>query len=83
MKNGTIGVRDVVIVMATYNEAVTITELLNALPYRVIVVDDSSPDGTGDLAKACGAVVISRPRKSGIASAYYDGFRVALDDKPR
>lgn len=71
-------------VMATYNEAETIGPLLNALlPYPVIVVDDSSPDGTGTIAYKLGATVLTRPQKSGIASAYYGGFIEALKRHPR
>jgi len=78
MKDGTTGRKKIVVVIATYNEAGNIAALLNALSYPVIVVDDSSPDGTGNIARACGATVITRPPKSGIASAYYDGFKEAL-----
>lgn len=70
-----------IVVIATYNEAATIQGILEALTdYHVIVVDDSSPDGTGDLARAYAHVtVIDRPVKLGIASAYLDGLRAALD----
>jgi len=49
-----------------------------------MVVDDSSPDGTGDLVRAVAATeprvgLISRPTKSGLGSAYLDGFRAALE----
>lgn len=69
------------IVIATYNEAATIDELLTALgDDEVVVVDDSSPDGTGDLARKHPHVtVITRPPKSGIASAYIEGFQYVLD----
>lgn len=70
-----------VVVIATYNEAETIQGILEALTdYHVIVVDDSSPDGTGDLARAYEHVtVISRPSKLGIASAYITGIKAALE----
>jgi dolichol-phosphate mannosyltransferase len=71
--------------MATYNEAETIGALLTQLDtYRVIVVDDHSPDGTGALAARFPHVtLISRPGKLGVASAYLEGFRAALALKPR
>jgi len=68
------------VVIATYNEAGTIERILDELrDYRVIVVDDSSPDGTGELVrKYDNATLISRPGKMGIASAYIRGFTEAL-----
>jgi len=50
----------------------------------VLVVDDNSPDGTADLARAVGADlgrvdVVVRPKKEGLGSAYRHGFRVGLD----
>lgn len=51
-----------------------------ALPEaRVLVVDDSSPDGTGAIAAALdGVEVLTRPRKSGLGAAYVAGFAHAL-----
>lgn len=81
--------RRTLVILPTYDERDTIewvTARLLALPERVdiLVVDDSSPDGTGDLVRAAGASgprlrLLSRPTKSGLGSAYLDGFRVALD----
>ncbi|MCI0425588.1 MAG: glycosyltransferase, partial [Actinobacteria bacterium] len=47
------------------------------------VVDDNSPDGTADLADALapelgGIEVLRRPSKSGLGSAYREGFKVGL-----
>src|SRR5207248_1195542 len=63
----------------------TIAEILRRVravaPHAaVLVVDDSSPDGTADIARAMAAEVgdveiLSRPRKSGLGSAYRDGFK--------
>jgi dolichol-phosphate mannosyltransferase len=73
------------IVLPTYNEADNIAEVLRraraAAPNAgILVVDDSSPDGTAEIAKAVGAEVghvdiLSRPRKSGLGSAYREGFK--------
>jgi len=73
------------IVLPTYNEAENIADILRraraAVPSEaILVVDDSSPDGTADIARAVGAEVgevelLSRPRKSGLGSAYRDGFK--------
>ena len=73
------------IVLPTYNEADNIAEVLRraraaAPDAGILVVDDSSPDGTADIAKAMagevGAVdILSRPEKSGLGSAYREGFK--------
>ena len=68
------------IVVPAYNEAATIEELLRRLgtvPFRseVIVVDDGSTDGTGDLAAAVeGVQVIRRSRNAGKGAAVRDGI---------
>jgi dolichol-phosphate mannosyltransferase len=76
------------IIVPTYNERDNIVALIDrllALPYElhVLVVDDNSPDGTGDLVaerqKAEPRVhLIRRAGKLGLGSAYVAGFRYAL-----
>ncbi|MFW5941091.1 MAG: polyprenol monophosphomannose synthase [Chloroflexota bacterium] len=77
------------IVIPTYNEANNLTQLatqLMNLPLKrlhLLIVDDNSPDGTGHVADALqeclkGIHVLHRARKSGLGSAYLDGFRYAL-----
>jgi dolichol-phosphate mannosyltransferase len=76
------------VVLPTYNEAENIepitAAILVALPgATLLVVDDDSPDGTGDLADALAAIdprvrVQHRSLKQGLGRAYLDGFRVAL-----
>jgi dolichol-phosphate mannosyltransferase len=76
------------VVLPTYEEATNIVEALTrlraAVPHAdVLVVDDNSPDGTADLAKATGADlgrvdVAVRPGKAGLGGAYRHGFEVAL-----
>lgn len=76
------------VVLPTYEEAANIEEVLRRLRAAVpgvdvLVVDDSSPDGTAKLAKAVGyelgrVDVAVRPHKSGLGSAYQAGFRHAL-----
>ena len=76
----------VLVVLPTYNEAENITLLLPellALPVDICVVDDASPDGTGQLAEAWAARdsrvhVIHRAGKLGLGTAYVAGFRFAL-----
>ena len=82
--------RRTLVILPTYEERDTIEWVLArllALPEHVdvLVVDDSSPDGTGDLVRAVAAEeprvrLLQRPKKSGLGSAYLDGFRTGLDD---
>ncbi len=77
------------VVVPTYNEADNIrdlvTAILEAVPQaHVIVVDDGSPDGTGNIADALAREdarvhVIHRPGKLGLGTAYVAGFRLAFD----
>ncbi len=77
------------LVLPTYNEAENVESIVSAalakLPAsaRVLIVDDSSPDGTGALADAIAAAeerveVLHRPRKEGLGPAYIAGFHRAL-----
>ena len=76
------------VVLPTYQEADNITAVLQrvraALPSStVLVVDDSSPDGTAELAEATaaqlgGIEVIRRPAKRGLGRAYRSGFEWGL-----
>ena len=58
---------------------------LHGLGVRVLVIDDGSPDGTGEIADTLaaeldGVSVLHRPRKEGLGPAYLAGFRQALTD---
>lgn len=78
-----------VVVIPTYNESENLSRLvpilLDTVPsLEVLVVDDGSPDGTGEvaesLAKRTGRVrVIHRVRKLGLGTAYVAGFEYALE----
>lgn len=79
-----------VVCLPTYNERENLEQLVRALGEvldvrrdRVLVVDDRSPDGTGELADTLAAElpwvgVLHRERKEGIGPAYVAGFRRAL-----
>ncbi len=79
---------DTWVVLPTYNEAGNLpgiaAAILEQLPdATLLVVDDGSPDGTGELADGLAARdprvrVRHRPRKQGLGPAYVDGFQVAL-----
>ncbi|MDV6014009.1 polyprenol monophosphomannose synthase [Haloechinothrix sp. LS1_15] len=78
----------VLVVVPTYNERDNIGPLLTKLlamtpAVDVLVVDDASPDGTGEIADALAASderahVLHRERKSGLGAAYVAGFRWGL-----
>ena len=82
------------VVIPTYNEKETLPSLIEELLYEIkkiaerfsiVIVDDASPDGTGqiadDLNKKYGNIsVVHRKAKLGLGSAYKDGFRFALDE---
>jgi dolichol-phosphate mannosyltransferase len=80
---------DVWVVLPTYNEKENLPAIapaiLDQLPGATLyVVDDSSPDGTGDLADALAAEnprvrVLHRKGKEGLGKAYIDGFQHALE----
>lgn len=77
------------VVIPTYNERDNIEKLTEEilgldLDIHILIVDDNSPDGTGDIAdglvKRHGEIhVIHRTGKLGLGSAYVEGFRYALD----
>lgn len=76
------------VIIPTYNERENIGELLDGvlryLPTAdVLVVDDGSPDGTGDIVAARGEAderikLLRRPGKAGLGTAYIAGFNWAL-----
>jgi len=81
------------VIVPTYDEAASIERLLRrtaavlaaAAPgeHRILVVDDGSPDGTGEIARRLGkelgvVEVLQRPGKGGLGQAYLAGFRHAL-----
>jgi dolichol-phosphate mannosyltransferase len=84
---------DVWLIIPTYNEAANVerivaaarVELEQVLPggFRILVVDDNSPDGTGEIADTIAASdeaveVLHRPAKAGLGRAYLAGFAHAM-----
>jgi dolichol-phosphate mannosyltransferase len=77
-----------VVCLPTYNELENLESMLRALgdkDVRVLVIDDNSPDGTGELADRLAQEldyvdVLHRERKEGLGPAYLAGFRRALSD---
>jgi len=83
---------NIAIVIPTYNEKEALPSLIEKIfdkirplveELHVIIVDDSSPDGTADIARNLGEKfqkisVIQRPKKMGLGAAYKDGFTHVL-----
>ena len=86
MNNGTVNrANSYLAVVPAYNEAATVTSVLRSiregLPgFDVVVVDDGSTDGTGDLAEDAGARVLRHPFNLGIGGAVQSGFTYALEN---
>jgi apolipoprotein N-acyltransferase len=82
--------RRTLVILPTYDERATIEAVIGgllALPdaVDVLVVDDSSPDGTAQVVRAMAAGeprvrLVVRPAKAGLAGAYREGFARALDE---
>ena len=76
------------VVVPTYNERENLESMVHALTAHdvdVLVVDDNSPDGTGEIADRLAqelprVAVLHRERKEGLGPAYVAGFRRALAD---
>ena len=78
---------EVLVVVPTYNEAENIAAVVDAVRghgYRLLVVDDGSPDGTGDMVDTLAADddrlhILHRTSKAGLGPAYAAGFSWGLD----
>ena len=81
-------IQEILVIIPTYNELENIQKLIPDILGRyekadILVVDDNSPDGTGDyveeLSKTSERVnLIRRPKKLGLGTAYVEGFKFAL-----
>ncbi len=77
------------VILPTYNEAENVLPLAREIlaaddRLEILVVDDNSPDGTGDLVEGAGRKdprihLVRRPAKLGLGTAYLEGFRFGLD----
>ena len=76
------------VIVPTYNEAENLEKLIAAIraqpgAFEITIVDDNSPDGTGQLAEKMAASdpaihVLHRTGKLGLGTAYVEGFKYAL-----
>lgn len=77
----------VLVIVPTYNESENIESIAEAVRshgYDLLVVDDGSPDSTGEIADSlaesdAGMLVLHRSKKSGLGPAYAAGFEHGLD----
>jgi dolichol-phosphate mannosyltransferase len=80
----------VLVCIPTYNEAENIGDVIARVraavpPAHILVIDDSSPDGTAELVAAMAAAdaqvhLLSRPGKAGLGAAYRAGFAWGRDE---
>ncbi|MCX7791997.1 MAG: polyprenol monophosphomannose synthase [Chloroflexaceae bacterium] len=82
------GIADCTVVIPTYNERENIADIISAIlaypRFKVLVVDDNSPDGTGTIVAGLAQKderieLIARPGKLGLGTAYIAGFKRALE----
>ena len=83
--------KKIAILIPTYNEAISIVELLDKLKkfridskedFNVIVIDDNSPDGTAEIVDKLQidwVSILRRPGKGGLGAAYRAGFAQVLN----
>lgn len=79
------------VIVPTYNERENIARLIAAVLEKdarleMLIVDDGSPDGTGDIVEEIGKTntrvhLLRRPRKMGLGTAYRAGFKWSLERK--
>ena len=78
------------VVIPTYNEKMNISKMIESLlslsitNLSILVVDDSSPDGTSDIVadfqkEHANINLLKRPKKSGLGRAYIDGFAYSIE----
>jgi len=79
------------IIIPTYNELDNVQKLVPEVlaKYKnldILIVDDNSPDGTGNFIEELGKTMpqvklLRRPKKMGLGTAYIDGFKYAIEQK--
>jgi dolichol-phosphate mannosyltransferase len=79
-----------IVIIPTYKEKENIEALIRmilslSIPFDILIIDDSSPDGTAEIVKGLmtsnpGLHLIERPGKMGLGTAYNTGFKWALEE---
>ncbi len=84
--------RDKIVIIPTYNEKENIEKIIRAVftlesNFHILIVDDGSPDGTGNIVKSLqnefpeSLHILERTEKSGLGSAYIAGFNWAIENE--
>ncbi|MFY0654407.1 MAG: polyprenol monophosphomannose synthase [Cyclobacteriaceae bacterium] len=81
--------KDCLVIIPTYNEKENIEDVIRQIfglehPFHILIIDDNSPDGTSAIVEGLQKdfpqlQLITRKGKSGLGTAYLEGFRYALD----
>lgn len=85
-------VSDSLVIIPTYNEKENIENIIRAVfelpqPFHILIIDDGSPDGTGNIVKSLQLLfpdklhLIERKGKLGLGTAYITGFKWAIERK--
>jgi dolichol-phosphate mannosyltransferase len=85
-------VKERLVIIPTYNEKENIQNIISAVfllepEFHILIVDDNSPDGTGNIVKKMmneftdRLFLIERPGKLGLGTAYISGFKWALEQE--
>ena len=84
---------DSIVIIPTYNEKENVEKIIRAVlglakPFHILIIDDGSPDGTGNIVKGLMAnefagrlFIIERSGKLGLGTAYITGVKWALEHK--
>jgi len=75
---------DLLVVIPAFNESETINSVISdllSLSFNILVIDDGSTDGTGEIASNLGIEVITNTNNSGYESSINQGFEFALNNK--
>ena len=81
-------IKKTLVLIPTYNEKDSIEKILRDLSkynFRVLIIDDNSPDGTAQFVKSLNLEnvdILNRPRKAGLGAAYRAGLKHALVKNP-
>ena len=77
---------DLLVVIPAFNESETINSVISdllSLSFNILVIDNGSTDGTGEIASNLGVEVITNTNNSGYESSINQGFKFALNNNWR
>lgn len=85
MRNSSAEAQRLFVIVPAYNEARSLKKVISGIQAvlpdaEIIIVNDGSTDGTGEIAKSCDVKVIHHPKNLGKGAALMTGFKVALEN---